>query len=285
MPWMDYAFDLERQFNPQANPDVDARAEFDLRAQLSSAARQRLRGMYDLRYGPKARQLLDIFPAGDRQSPIHIYIHGGFWRMGSKSNQSLFAEPFASAGIPSVLPTYDLCPSVTVDELVAEVLEAIEWVYRNAATVGGNRERIYLSGSSVGAQLCALALAHDWTQRGLPPNFICGAALISGIYDIEPALHTSINQLARLTPEMARRNSPLFTPPRTPISILFEVGADEPAGWQAQTIDYEKVCRAAGCPTELFVLQGENHFSIMRSLADPEHPLTKKMIEHMLAAR
>lgn len=285
MSWKDYALDLERQFNPQANPEIDVRGEFELRARLSEEARQRMRGIYDVRYGPGPQQLLDIYPAGEGDSAIHVYIHGGYWRMGGKSNQSLFAEPFAQHSIPTVMPTYDLCPQITLDELVVEVLDAIEWVYRNASTVGGDGRKIYLSGSSVGAHLCAIALAHDWQQRGLPADFICGAALFTGIYDIEPAMHTSINLLVGLTPEVARRNSPMFTPPRLPVPILLQTGGDEPAGWQAQTIDYEKVCREAGCPTQLFVLQGETHFSIMRSLASPLHPLTQKMIEHMLAAR
>lgn len=283
MPWQDYAGDIERQFNPQANPNIDARAEFELRAQLSAAARGRLRGVYDVRYGPGTMQLLDLFPAGEGLAPIHVYIHGGFWRMGDKRNQSLIAEPFVQAGIPTVLPTYDLCPQVTLDQLVAEVFDAIEWIHRNAASIGGDGKRLYLSGSSVGAQLCALALAYDWTQRGLPVDFIRGATLLTGIYDIEPTLHISINDLVRLTPDMVRRNSPLFNPPRRPVPLVFEVGGDEPPGWQAQTLDFERVCRAAGCTTELFILPGENHFSIVRSLADSQHPLTRKMIQQMLA--
>ena len=82
---------------------------------------------------------------------------------------------------------------------------------------------------------------------------------------------------------MVRRNSPMFNPPLRPVPILLEVGGEEPAGWQAQTVDYAKVCADAGCATEVFVLPGETHFSITRSLADPRHPLTQKMIAQMRA--
>jgi arylformamidase len=281
MPWQDYAADVERQFNPQANPQIDVKGEFERRAQLSAAARGRMTGRYDVRYGPGPRQLLDIFAAGDGHAPIHVYIHGGYWRMGDKNSQSLIAEPFVQAGIPTVLPTYDLCPQVTLDQLVAQVLDAIAWIHRNAASIGGDGNRMYLSGSSAGAHLCAMALAHDWMQRGLPADFIRGATLLTGVYDIEPTLHTSINELVRLTPDMVRRNSPLFNPPRRPLPLLFEVGGDEPPGWQAQTLAFAKVCADAGCTTEVFVLPGETHFSIARSLADPQHPLTQKMIAQM----
>ena len=283
MPWQEYAADVERQFNPQANPHIDVRGEFELRAQLSAAARGRMQGRCDVRYGPAPRQLLDIFPAGDGTAPIHVHIHGGYWRMGDKYNQSLTAEAFVQAGIPTVLPTYDLCPQVTLDQLVAQVFDAIEWIHRNAAGIGGDGNRLFISGSSAGAHLCAMALAHDWAQRGLPADLIRGATLLTGVYDIEPTLHLSLNQLVRLEPGMVRRNSPMFNPPLRPVPILLEVGGEEPAGWQAQTIEYAKVCADAGCTTEVFVLPGETHFSITRSLADPRHPLTQKMLAQMQA--
>ena len=40
------------------------------------------RGKYDIPYGQGTRQRLDVFPAmtGDKLSPIHVFIHGGFWQ-------------------------------------------------------------------------------------------------------------------------------------------------------------------------------------------------------------
>jgi hypothetical protein len=57
-----------------------------------------------------------------------------------------------------------------------------------------------------------------------------------------------------------------------------QVGGAEPPGWQAQTREFAEVCRAAGCSVEVIVLPGETHFSILRSLAHIDHPLTRKMI-------
>jgi arylformamidase len=280
MSWRDYAADAERQFNPQANPEVDPKAEFALRSELSAAARERLQSELDVRYGPGPRQLLDIFPARKDGASIHVHIHGGYFRMGDKDSQSLLAEPFVAAGISCVFPTYDLCPQVSLDQLVAEVMDAIEWTHRNAARIGDPR-RIYLSGSSAGAHLCAMALAHDWTKRGLPPDFITGATLLTGVYDLEPLLHISVNELVQLAPDRVRHNSPIYHPPRLKVPLLMQVGGAEPAGWQAQTLEFAEVCRAAGCAVEVFVLPGETHFSILRSLAHIDHPLTRKMISAM----
>ena len=280
MSWRKYAADAEMQFNPQANPAIDAKAEFALRAELSASARKRMRSELDVRYGPGARQLLDIFPAGDGSAPIHVYIHGGYWRMGDKGSQSLLAEPFVNAGIACAFPTYDLCPQLSLDQIVAEVLDAIEWIFRNGARIG-DPNRIYLSGSSVGAHLCAMALAHDWPSRGLPADFIKGATLLTGIYDLEPVLEISINELVHLTRDRVRDNSPIYHPPRRKLPLLMEVGGEEPPGWQAQTLEFADICRAAGCDVQVMVLPGETHFSILRSLGQADHPLTKAMIAQM----
>jgi arylformamidase len=191
MSWRDYAADAERQFNPQANPEVDPKAEFALRSELSAAARERLQGELNVGYGPGPRQLLDIFPARKDGASIHVHIHGGYFRMGDKDSQSLFAEPFVAASSFCVFPKYDLCPQVSLDQLVVEVMDAIEWTHRNSARIGDPR-RIYRSGSSAGAHLCAMAVAHDWTMRGLPPDFVTGATLLTGVYDLEPLLHISV---------------------------------------------------------------------------------------------
>jgi len=159
-------------------------------------------------------------------------------------------------------------------------MDAIEWTHRNAARIGDPR-RIYLSGSSAGAYLCAVALAHDWTKRGLPPDFITGATLLTGVYDLEPLLHISVNELVRLAPDRVHDNSPIHHPPRLKVPLLMQVGGAEPPGWRAQTLEFAEVCRAAGCSVEVIVLPGETHFSILRSLAHNDHPLTRKMISAM----
>jgi arylformamidase len=282
MSWREYAADLEWHFNPQATTAIDFKSEFARRAEMSAAAMARLDHRADVRYGPGPREVLDIFPAGDGKAPIHVHIHGGYFRMGDKRNQTLMVEPFVRAGIPCVLPTYDLCPDVTLDELVNEVLDSIAWVHHNADLIGGDPGRIYLSGPSAGAHLCAMALAHDWTERGLPADFITGAALLTGVYDLEPLLHISLNKQVRLTSDRVTDNSPMRRPPLRPVPLLFEVGGDEPPGWQAQTQEFADVCRAAGCSVEVHVLPGETHFSVSRALARPDHPLTMKMISAIM---
>jgi arylformamidase len=284
MSWRDFLSDVELHFNPESAVKAEETAEKVRRNELSERARGRLRADYDVRYGPGPLQVLDIFPAGDGKAPIHVYIHGGYWRRGDKSAASFAAEPFVAAGIPLIALNYDLCPQVTLDQLVSEVMDGIEWVHRNAARIGGDGNRLYLSGHSGGAHLTAMALAHDWAKRGLREDFIVGAAPITGIYDIEPMLHISVNQQVRLKAEMVRRNSPMFNPPLRPVPILFALGTSEMAGWAEQTLDYEKVCRSAGCHTELIWYPGHNHYSMtLATHGDPDSPVLGKIIAQLTA--
>ena len=138
---------LEAHLNPRlAVPDfADHLARYET---MSAAARQRLEGKLDLPYGASPLERLDVFPAATAGAPLHIFIHGGYWRALDKSQHSLVAEPLVAAGICTVLINYDLCPAVTLDRIVEQCGEAIAWTFRNAREFGADPARLTLSGHS-----------------------------------------------------------------------------------------------------------------------------------------
>ncbi|MBT6430751.1 MAG: alpha/beta hydrolase, partial [Rhodospirillaceae bacterium] len=70
--------DFERQYNPrQAVPDHQGK--IDSRVTASAEVRCEIEGVYDLRYGPGAKEVLDVFPAEGDGAPVQFYIHGGYW--------------------------------------------------------------------------------------------------------------------------------------------------------------------------------------------------------------
>ena len=284
MSWRDWQHDIERQFNPRAWA-TDVEAQHALRGKLSAAARQRLQGEFDLPYGDTPRQRLDIYRADphakEGRAPIVVYLHGGYWRVGEKEKQAVLAEPLVQAGFPVVMLGTDLCPAVTLDTIVAQVMRGIEWTARNAARAGGDDRRIYLYGHSAGAHLAAMGLAEDWSARGLPVDLVCGATMVSGIYDVEPVLHISVNDLIRLTPDRVRALSPQFHPPRRPLPLVLAAGGEEAPGWVAQTEEYAAACRAAGCEVEVIVVPHEGHFSTIPMQADPLHPINAAMLRRL----
>lgn len=272
MSWRDLSADeLEYQFNPRRTvPDFEAHQSAG--AQRSAEVRARLKGHLDLAYGATALQKVDLFPAAPRgkgASPVHLFFHGGYWRAQDKANFAFVAEHLVERGICAVIANYDLCPAVTLDEVVAAARRAIAWTWRHAAGYGADPERLTISGSSAGAHLQAMALAHDWAAEGLPPDIVKGAVPISGIYDPEPAMHTTVNAEIGLTAAIARRNNALALAPRMRCPVALFVGEDEPPEWRRQTELYAAHLRRHGLEPEVTLVPGAHHFSILDHYQDP----------------
>jgi arylformamidase len=272
--------ELEADFTPLlAVPDHEAYIERG--ARLSAAVRGRLRSSLDLAYGDTALQKLDVFTAENPHVPVVVFIHGGYWYSLDKSDYSYVAAPLVAAGATTVLINYDLCPVVTLDEIVRQCIRAVAWVYRHIASATGRPPRLYVSGNSAGAHLAAMALAHDWTAEALPADLISGVFCITGIYDVTPLPRISTNDLIGLTSEIARRNSPMFLRPATKAAALVVVGGDETPGWIRQSTDYASMLRRHGVPVELMVVEGHNHFSIAESLGDPESQAARAIVRSL----
>lgn len=274
------AEELERQFNPRvAVPDHAEK--IGTRAEASADVRRRLACDLDVRFGPGEKETLDVFPAADAGAPVQLYFHGGYWRANDKSDMSFMAEPLVAAGACTVLANYDLCPTVTLDEIVAEARRAVAWTYRHIDGYGGDHERLFVSGSSAGAHLAAMVLAHDWDSDGLPADLVKGAVLITGVYDVEPVRHISVNEQIRLDAEAAHRNSPVHLPPRRALPLVVAVGGAETEQWIGMSRAYAALCREAGIDCDYLEVPGEDHFTMSGLLGDPQGPLVQAMLRQM----
>ena len=277
------AEELEKHFNPRVaigDPEAVARG-LARYAELSAQARKTLAGEYDIRYGAGEKQTLDAHRPATAGAPILLFIHGGFWRALDKSDHSFVAPAFVEAGACFVNLNYDLCPTVTLDDIVREAREGLAWVWRNAARLGGDPDRLFIAGHSAGAHLCALLLAHDWTKEGLPADVVKGAGCFSGIYETAPVLRISVNADVRLDEATAERCDALSRPPRGKSPLLITVGGEEPEGWRAQTEAYAAACRAAGLAPEVRIIAAMNHFTLLHDFADrsgAQHQAMRRMM-------
>jgi arylformamidase len=271
---------INAQFNPRiAVPDCEEWLARDPR--LSAETRARLRHSADIAYGESAGERLDVFPAGQADAPIQVYIHGGYWRALDKSDFSYVAEPMVAGGATTVMLNYDLCPKVTLDTIVEQTRRAVIWIYRNAGRLGGDANRIHLSGSSAGAHLVAMMLAADWASSGVPDDVIKGAVCITGIYQIAPVLRIPVNAEIQLKPELVARNSPLDLAPRARCPVLVAVGAQETTEWIRQSEAYEAHLRRHGIATDFIKLPDTHHFSVTQSLSWPQSRLAQAMLRQM----
>jgi arylformamidase len=120
--------------------------------------------------------------------------------------------------------------------------------------------------------------AAPWPADLGPKPAIASLGLISGVYELEPVLHVSVNAEIRLDDAMARRNSVMRFPPRLNGPMLVAVGDAEPEGWQAQSVDFHQACRDAGTPAQLMRIAGANHFDILFPLSEAASPLTTHLL-------
>jgi len=209
----------------------------------------------DLRYGPEERNRIDYF-AARRDGPVLAFIHGGYWQMRAKELFAFVAEGPLAWGINVALIGYTLAPQKRLDGIVAEIHAALTWLQKSIPILGGDPEKLLVSGWSAGGHLTAMAMSHAAVKGGLA---------ISGIYDLEPMRLCYINDKLRLDEDEARRNSP--GPTQKPLFIAY--GADELPELCRQSEQYAKLLeeKATAVP-------GKNHFTILEELASPHGVLT-----------
>ena len=272
--------ELEYQYNPRVSvPEYPELAK--VRAAQAKKVRDTAKSWLNVPYGNSPREKLDIYAADRPNGTVLVYIHGGYWRSGSKEDNSNFVPTFIKRRVTVVLVEYDLCPQVTVTDIVRQTRSAIAWVYKNIVGYGGDPGKTFISGHSAGAHLTAMALAYDWSQEGMPPDCIKGAVATSGVFDLDMVMTISVQEQVRMTSEIAKLNSPFKNPPRVKCPLVIAVGGAEPKGWQQMSENYFNYCKNQGMSVEYLVVPGANHYTMSEHLLDDQSPLTQAMIRQM----
>jgi arylformamidase len=228
-------------------------------------------------YGPGARNTIDVFP-GDNQGPIVVFVHGGYWQALDGSCFSHCARGLNAHGIDVAIPSYDLCPQVSVKDIIAQMRAAA----RELARFG---RPLVLSGHSAGGHLAACLLATAWPayDTSLPNDLVVAAYAISGLFDLVPLVDTSINKALQLDATAARAASPLFWTPPAGKALDAVVGGNESAEYFRQSRSMVEHWGSAGVTTRFGVVSDANHFTAIAPLADPTSPMVQRLKE--LAAR
>jgi arylformamidase len=248
----------------------------------SRAARARLRGFHKLRFGPSRDEYVDVFPAAEPNAPVLIFFHGGYWRILAAEDFSFVAEGPVAAGVTVVVANYSLCPKVTIDEITRQARATVAWTHRRIREHGGDPGRIYVSGHSAGGQLTAMCLLTDWERDyGLPRDVVKGGIAISGVFDLTPIKHTSMQPQIRLTDEEIQRNSPQFHIRPAPAPLLVTYGGDETAEFCRQSEDFLSAWLAAGNHGSGLAQPGANHFTAITGFAMPDSGLCRAVFELM----
>ncbi|MGI9371095.1 MAG: alpha/beta hydrolase [Hyphomicrobiales bacterium] len=265
---------MEAEYNNRARvPDhqdiIDSwqKQSSDWRAASASAE-------LDIPYGTSARQQVDIFhPVNNKAGPIVMFIHGGYWQALGRESFSHMARGANLNGLTVAVPSYDLCPTVSVSDIIRQMQECCLFLWQRY------RRRIVVCGHSAGGHLAACMMATDWRSidPNTPPLLAAGALPISGLFELEPLVSTSINDGLNLTVDTARAASPALWAPPSGLKMVVAVGGDESSEYLRQANQFAHSWHKQGVAALARILKGENHFTVISSLAEENGVLTKTL--------
>ncbi len=231
----------------------------------------------DIAYGEDPKHRLDVVvPAGDGPFPLLVYVHGGAWVTGDKSNFAWVTHALANGGVLAVSVNYRWAPEASFAEQLGDVAAAIGWAQSHAREYGGDPGRVFLAGDSAGAHLVSwlhMALSQPKLLESvdlrppLSPQTLRGSLLFYGMYDLESAwslgasVRTPIRSLLgaepAAAPEIARIASPLrhVVPGVAPVFV--SVG--EKDALYGQSIALLEALRREGIPCRPLLLDRERY--------------------------
>lgn len=220
-------------------------------------------------YGPDERHRLDVYvpEQGARKAQVMVFLYGGGWDSGDRSDYAFVGRAFAAQGFVTVVPDYRLVPQVRFPAFVEDGALALRWVRDHIASYGGDTAGVALSGHSAGAYN-AMMLALDGrflARAGLPPGFIRSAAGLAGPYDFLPLDDPRSIAAFGDHPRLAETQPVSFASGRAPRVFLASGDEDETVRPRNSVSLAEKL-RAAGAAVELTTYPGLGHAGILLAL-------------------
>jgi len=264
---------LEAEYNLTARRGADDFAALVERwLERSARQRERANARVDMAYGPGERERLDLFSGGDANGPLLVYIHGGYWQRGDKDMYSFVTESFVRHGVSVAVLNYTLTPAVCMGEIPPQIRRAIRWLWNHAADLGYSRERLHVMGHSAGGHLTAMMMATDWPafDAQLPVDLVKSGIPVSGVFDLEPIVHTTLNTGPRMTVDEAKAESPLFMTMATDAPQLVVDGGGETDEFHRQSDAYVERVSSDARPVERYVVPHDDHFDELHRLAEDD---------------
>ena len=242
---------------------------------------------YDPAAPDDAKRQLDLFLPGGRDYPIVVFVHGGGWAWGDRTQSFGGADIYrnigrflASRGVGAAVIGYRLVWPLDWQAQVGDVARAVAWVQGHAAEHGGQPNRIFLMGHSAGAQLAARVATDPMWLAQEHGSFagICGVVAVSGAgYDLgdietyragfDPLYFAERFGGSRLDGSWWHDASvtPFLDGGDPPFLVISATG-ESPGLRRLSSILYEAL-RTAGIGAELVTVKGSSHERIILELS------------------
>jgi arylformamidase len=211
-----------------------------------------------LAYGESGRQRYDLFHPPRLARGVVVFVHGGYWLRFDKSFWSHLAAGPLARGWAVAMPSYDLCPDITITGISQQIRRAIAHIGQR---VPGP---IRLVGHSAGGQIVGRIAA----EPGPLQDRIAGVVPISPVADLGPLRRTSMNNDLQISQQEVQGESPLHLP-RPACDVTIWVGGAERLAFLDQAAALGKAW-AAPVVTD----PERHHFNVIAALARPGSALT-----------
>jgi arylformamidase len=256
----------------------------------SNSARTRARiGEPERRaYGDSGIEQLDLFRTAKSNAPIFVFIHGGAWIRGDAKSYSAPAEMFVGAGAHYIVPDFTSVADAggSLFPMAEQMRRAIAWVWRNAASFGGDPNRLYIGGQSSGAHLAAVALTTDWPREfDVPADIVKGGLCTSGMYELAPVRLSARANYVKFTDAMVEALSPIRHLDRLGAPVIVSYGTYETPEFIRQAKEFAAAVRDAGKLRELVVAENYSHLDLPETLCCPYGLLGDAVLKMMVLAR
>lgn len=279
---------LYRNFSSQQ--EIDSEYKFTLSVKnydewltkykcMSQTAIESLNVYEKVSYGPTVDETSDIYPSKNPDSPILLFVHGGYWSSLSSTDFGFIAKGFHDHNITVVVSNYSLCPKVSISEITRQTRALIAWIYKEGKKYNGDPLKIFVCGHSAGGQQVGMVCATDWeTEYGLPKNLVKGAIPMSGIFDLRPLQYSYLQPKIQLDSSIIQSQSPCLNLPYfcTPFLIIY--GELETNEIKRLSIEYGSLLKLNGHKSKIYIGKKMHHFSLIERLAYPKTSLTVKII-------
>src|SRR5262245_53102173 len=232
------------------------------RAANSAVARAVLGEPLRLQYGATAIEGIDVYRCTKENAPVNVYLHGGAWRNGRSREFTFLAELFVNAGAHSVIVDFNNVDDVGGDlmAMVKQVRSAVAYVYKNAASFGGDPNRVYVTGHSSGGHLAGCVLTTDWARDfGLPKDIVKGGVCASGMYDLKPVRLSKRSKYVKFTDEIEDELSAQRHIDRLNCPIIVAHGTLETPEFHPQPRHLAAPVNPTGNPITLLAGESHNH--------------------------
>lgn len=238
----------------------------------------------DLSYGPEAVEKLDLYVPPSGTAPVLVFVHGGAWIGGDKSDYASLGHAFAGQGISVAVIDYTLAIGSKETQHPAppkDLSRAIAWLGAHASDYGFDAKRIFIMGHSAGAHMAAY-VAGEGEADVRPAGYIG----LEGIYDIPKIvkgfptyrgwfIETAFGKDEKgwIEASPSRRAVKLKSP-----WLVVHSETDELVD-TAQSAEFAGHLKASGVSVETISPNGPSHFGVLDGLGSESNPITRRVLD------